>query len=145
MVISRPGRWRGGEAALDPHRLLGEPAEELSGVGDLRLGLGERLAHLERHQQRELVRALVDLLPRAAQDLTALARRVGRPLGLRRGAGVERRPRVLRRRVGDLGERLAGRGVLDRERRAAARVAPLAADVQPASGPPRRLPAPALR
>ena len=34
------------EAALDPHRLLGEPAQELGGVGDLGLGLGERLAHL---------------------------------------------------------------------------------------------------
>ena len=92
------------EATLDPHRLLGEPAEELRGVGDLRLRLRDRLAHLERHDQRQLVGARGDLLPRAAQDLAALARRVRGPLGLHRDARVERRRRVLGRGVGDLGE-----------------------------------------
>ena len=107
---------RGREAALDPHGLLGEPAEELRRVGDLGLGLRERLAHLERHHHRELVRALGDQLERAAQDLAALARRVRGPLALHGAAGVERGLRVVGRRVGDGGDRLAGRGVLDVER-----------------------------
>ena len=110
---------RGREAALDPHGLLGEPAQELGGVGDLGLGLGERLAHLERHQQRQLVGALVHRLERAAQDLAALARRMRRPLVLHGARGVERRRGVVGRRVGDLDERLAGRRVLDVERLAA--------------------------
>ena len=83
---------RGREAALDPHRLLREPAEELGRVGDLGLGLRDRLAHLERHHQRQLVRARGDRLERAPQDLAALARRMRRPLGLH-GDGTRRAPR----------------------------------------------------
>jgi hypothetical protein len=83
MVSSRPGAVRRGRvAALDPHRLLGEPAEELRRVGDLGLRLRERLAHLERHHERELVGLGGDRLVGAAQDLAALARRVRGPLGL---------------------------------------------------------------
>ena len=70
------------EAAVDAHRLLREPAEELRRVGDLGLRLGDRLAHLERHQQREVVGALDHQLVGAAQDLAALARRVLAPRGL---------------------------------------------------------------
>ena len=92
---------RGRVAALDAHRLLGEPAEELRRVGDLGLGLRDRLAHLERHDQRELVGALGDRLVGAAQDLAALARRVRGPLGLhgaRRRRARSRRPPAWRRR-----------------------------------------------
>ena len=98
---------RGRVAALDPHRLLGEPAEELRRVGDLGLGLRERLAHLERHDQRELVGALGERLVGAAQDLAALARRVRGPLGLHGAGGVERAGGVLGRGVGDRRDRLA--------------------------------------
>ena len=114
--------------AVDAQRLAREPAEELGRVGDLRLRLGDGLAHLQRHQQRELVGALVEQLEGAPEDLPALVRRRGGPVGLAVGGGVERGLGVLGGRVGDLAERLAGRRVLDRERRAAARVAPLAAD-----------------
>ena len=74
-------------AAVDPDGLLGEPAEELRGVGDLALRLGERLAHLEGHQQRQVVDPLDDQLVGAAQDLAALARGPSR-----------RRPAARRRR-----------------------------------------------
>ncbi len=83
-------------AAVDAHGLLGEPAEELGRVGDLRARLRQRLAHLERHQQRQLVGLRDDRLVGPAQDLAALARRVGRPLGLRVGGRRQRRQRVLR-------------------------------------------------
>jgi hypothetical protein len=72
-------------AAGDAHGLLGVPAQEVGRVGDLGLGLLDRLAHLERHEQRELVRARGHELERAAQDLAALARGRRRPLGLHVG------------------------------------------------------------
>ena len=49
------------EVAVDPQRLAREPAEELGGVGQLRLRLRDRLAHLEGHQQRQVVGPLVQL------------------------------------------------------------------------------------
>ena len=117
-------------AAVDADGLLGEPAKELGGVGDLGLGLGERLAHLQRHQQRELVIARGELLVGAAQDLAALARGVRGPLGLARSGGGERVEGVLRLGVGDLAQRLAGGGVLDGQRAAAGCGAPDAGDVE---------------
>ena len=48
------------------------------------------------------------------------------------------------RRVGDAGQRLAGRGILDLERLAARGVAPLAADEQLRAGPDRRRSVPGL-
>ena len=55
------------EVAVDPQRLAREPAEELGGIGDLRLRLGNGLAHLEGHQQREPVGALAQQLECASQ------------------------------------------------------------------------------
>ena len=53
----------------DAHRLLAVPAEELGGVRDLALRLGDRLAHLERHHEGELVGPCDEQLVGAAQDL----------------------------------------------------------------------------
>ena len=117
--------------AVDPQRLAREPAEELGRVGDLRLRLGHGLAHLEGHQQGELVGALVERLERAPEDLAALVGRRGRPLGLRwrrrrrapprRPPGSRRRPRTTARR---------SRGPRRASVSPSARVAPLAADVE---------------
>ena len=60
-------------AALDARGLLAEPAQELAAVRDLAARLGERLAHLDRHEQREVLLALLQQVERAAQDLGALA------------------------------------------------------------------------
>ena len=46
------------------HRLLGEPAEELGGVGDLAARVGERLAVLQRHQAGQALRLRHDQLDR---------------------------------------------------------------------------------
>jgi hypothetical protein len=117
-------------APLDAHGLLGEPAEELGAVGDLGLRLLQRLAHLERHEKSEVVLALDDQLPRAPQDLAAVARRRVLPLGLLLVRGSERGDGVVGRRVGDLGYGLLGRGILDREHLSLGPVAPLPADVE---------------
>ena len=121
-----------GEATVDPHRLLGEPAEELGGVGDLAPGLGQRLAHLQRHQQREVLLALEEQVVGPAQDVAALARRHRGPGGLGLGGGLQRLHAVGRGGVGDLGEHASGGGVLDGERRPGLGRAPGPADEQPA-------------
>ena len=85
--------------AVDAHGLLGEPAEELRRVGDLAPRLGQRLAHLQRHQQGEVVDPRRDQLVGAAQDLPAFARGHRREARLGGHGGVERGPPVVRRRV----------------------------------------------
>ena len=117
-------------ATLDPDRLLREPAEELGGVRDLGLGLGDRLAHLQRHQQRELVVALDDRLVGAAQDLAALARRLAAHSGPALDGGLSAAFASSTVRVGDLAESLLGGRVLHLDGRAARRLPPLAADVE---------------
>ena len=85
-----PGaRGRRRVAAADAHRLLGEPAEELGAVLDLAHALGEHLAHLQRHQRREVVGARGDRLEDRTQDLAALPGGRRRPLGLH-GAAASR-------------------------------------------------------
>ena len=69
-------------AAVDPDRLLGEPAQELGRVEDLRLRLRQRLAHLQGHDQGQLVGPLGHQLVGPAQDLAPLPGRMGRPFGL---------------------------------------------------------------
>ena len=75
------------EVAVGAHGLLGEPAQELGGVGGLAARLGERLAHLAHDHARDLVVALGHQVERAAEDLGALARGARGPVlgGGRRG------------------------------------------------------------
>ena len=117
-------------AALDARGLLAEPAQELAAVGDLAARLGERLAHLDRHEQREVLLALLQQVERAAQDLGALARRRRRPRRERLDRGIQRRLAVGGRGVRDLLDDRAGRRVVDLQRLAALGGAPLAADEQ---------------
>ena len=115
-------------AALDARGLLAEPAHELAAVGDLAARLGERLAHLDRHEQGEVLLALLQQVERAPEDLGALARRRRRPRGERLDGGVERRLAVGGRGIRDLLDDRAGRRVVDLERLAALGGPPLAAD-----------------
>ena len=116
-------------AAVDADRLLREPAEELGRVGDLAQRLLDRLAHLQGHEEGQLILALGDHLEGAAQDLAALARRHGGKLGAGVDGGVQRGLGVVHRRVGDVAQRLLGGRVLDAEGALGA-VAPLAGDVE---------------
>ena len=83
-------------ASGDARRLLREPAQELAAVGHLAAGLRERLAHLERHQQRELVRPLHEQFPGRAQQLAARAGGRGGPRRGCRDRGVESRCAIRR-------------------------------------------------
>ena len=84
------------ELAVRAHGLLGEPAQELGGVGGLAARLGERLAHLTHDQVRDLVVARGHQVERAAEDLGALARGAGGPVRGRGRRGVDRGDPVLR-------------------------------------------------
>ena len=92
----------GAVAALDARGLLAEPAQELAAVGDLAARLGERLAHLDRHEQGEVLLALLQQVERAAEDLGALARGRRRPRRERLGGGIQRGLAVGGRGVRDL-------------------------------------------
>ena len=100
----------------------GEPAEELGRVGDLGLRLGERLAHLERHQQREIVGALVRApRRRGAGSRRARAARCAAHSACAATAASSAACASSGVASATSHERLAGRGVLDGERLAAAR------------------------
>ncbi|MPN13202.1 hypothetical protein SDC9_160522 [bioreactor metagenome] len=99
------------EPALDPHRLLGEPAQELGAVRHLAVRLGQRLAHFQGHAGGEEVAAFEDQVERTPQHLGAFPWRGGGPgLGGRAGR-VEGGDRILRGAVGDAVEDLLGGGV----------------------------------
>ena len=87
----------------DAHRLLGEPAEELTAVLHLAHALREHLAHLQGHQGGEVFGAIGDLLEHRAQNLAAFAGRGGGPFGLHGAGGVQR------------GDGVLGGGVRDRD------------------------------
>ncbi len=122
---------RGVVPARDAHGLLGEPAQELGAVGHLPLRLGERLAHLQRHEGGEVVRPLDDGSERRHEDLGAGPRRGPRPVPLRAVRGVQRGEGVVGGRVGDVGEQLTGGRVGHRERVTARGGAPGPVDEQP--------------
>ena len=102
----------GAVAALDARGLLAEPAQELAAVGDLAARLGERLAHLDRHEQGEVLLALLQQVERAAQDLGALARGRRRPRRERLGGGIQRGLAVGGRGIRDLLDDLTRRGIV---------------------------------
>ena len=81
-----------------------------------RASLGQRLAHLQRHQQREVLGPLHDELEGLPQNLRTLTRRRLRP---RRLSRVRRRQRFFAvgdRGAGDRLQQRAGRGIVDVER-----------------------------
>ena len=98
------------EAAVDAHRLLGEPAEELGRVRRPRSSTRRPTcpSRASSAAPGRRLRSTISLVG-AAQDLAALARRVLAPCGLLLVRGGQRRERVLGRRVGDLGDRLPRR------------------------------------
>ena len=121
-------RGRGLVAAGDPDGLVGEVAEELCGVRDLASGLRHRLAHLQGHEQSEIVDALVQQREGAGKDVGALpaeamprSRPAPRP---RLRAPASRRPGWRRRPA----EHLTRRRIEHIERGRSVGVDPLPAD-----------------
>ena len=121
----------GGEvAAVVADGFLGEPAQELGAVGDFAAGFGQRLAHFQGHQQREVLGPFGDQVKGPAQDLGPHPRCGPRPGRLGGVGGVERGDGVLAGGGGEGGEYLPGGGVVHVERAAVGRVPPLPADQQ---------------
>jgi hypothetical protein len=105
-------------------------AEELGGVGDLPARLRQRLAHLQGHQEREVVDPLVQEPEGRHQHVRALPRLECGERRLR-GCGCVQRPHaVVGGRVGHRAQRLARRGVDHLEGRATLGLDPGAVDAQ---------------
>ena len=99
LVVHDDARARGRRArkpADVAHRLLGVPAEELGGVGNLTARVRKRLAVLDGDQLGEPLGVAHDQLEGLAQDFGALARLPARPSPGRRR--LRRRPRPWRPR-----------------------------------------------
>ena len=114
----------------DPGGLLGAPLQVLRREGDLVGRLGERLAHLEGDQHRQVVGAAQEVVGGAAQDAGPLAGGRARPGGLRLVGGGQGVRGVGGAGVGDRADRRARRRVLDGEGRARARGTPAPAHEQ---------------
>ena len=75
---------------VDALGLLGEPLDEARRIGDLALGLRQRLALLQRHDQREVVLRRDHQVVPAAQECRALLRQKLAPGGESGGRGIDR-------------------------------------------------------
>jgi hypothetical protein len=122
---------RGQVAPVRAHRLLGVPPQELGAVGDLALRLLQRLAHLERDEQRQLVGALDHRVEDPAQQLGALAGRGALPAGLRLVRRRQRGVAVTGIGIGHAGQHLVGGRVQHVELAATRCLGPGTTDQQP--------------
>ena len=116
---SRPGRRDRVVQLVDR---LGVPAERLDRLGQVRLAtVRDRLARLERVEQRQLLGVRLDQVGEAQQHGLALGGGAARPAAVVEGAagGGDREVDVGGVARGDRGQRPAGRGVLGRESLAA--------------------------
>ena len=120
----------GAVAAADAHRFFAEPAQEFAAVGDLAERLGQRFAHFDGHEQRELLLAFLQQVEGAAQNFTPHPGRRRSPVGLGGVGGVEGCSAVGHTRVGDGLDDAAGGRVSDIEGAAAGGGDPLAVDVE---------------
>ena len=128
-TIRRSGERLRDHAPVEPLGLLAEPLVERGGVGDLGLGLEERLALLAHEQRGEVVGALEHQVGEAAQDARPVLGCPVLPGGERPLGGFDRPSRLGCAHPRHLGDRRAGRRVDDRERRAGVGVDPGAVDI----------------
>jgi hypothetical protein len=118
-------------AAGDPYCFLGEPAEELPAIAHLGLRLGQWFAHLDRHQQGQIVPTPLDRLERPAEDLRPLARRRLGPVGSGNHSRIQRSGAVRHSGIGDGLHHRTGGWILDGKGRSRSGRPPLAADEEP--------------
>ena len=117
---------------VDADRLFGEPPEELCAIGHFTSRLGQRLAHLGGHDQRQILLSFEDQFVCPAEDVAACARRCCCPALLGGRGRLDGRSGIGLCTLGDVGDDLTGGGVLDREGGAVRCLVPFAADVQAA-------------
>ncbi len=118
------------DVAVDAVGLLAEPLEKAGGVGDLAARVGQRLSLLEGHQTGEALGLIAHRRGHGQENGAAIVRRPLRPVALGGARRLDGLGHVGLRGIGDLGERLAGRRVLDAKAPTADRREPAAADKQ---------------
>ena len=122
------GHVAGDSLAIDALGLFAEPFDEARAIGHLATALGERLALLGGHQDRQILLMLHHQVVPAAQDLGALLAGFRGPGLLRLVGDVDRLRDLGPAQIGDRGENVAARGVGDVEGLAVLRGDPLAAE-----------------
>ncbi len=105
--------------AIDALGLLGEPFDERRAIGDLALGLGQRLALFAHHDRREIVGVGQDRVEPGAQDRAALLAGLGAPGGQGRARRRDGAPGLGRAEIGHGRDRVAIRRVVHGEALAA--------------------------
>lgn len=108
-AVTRDGGGYG--VAVDARGLLAEPLEEVGGVGDLALGVGRRLAVLPGDEGREVLGVGDGQVVPLAEELGALAARLGAEGLEGLGGGGDGLFRVVLVKVGGCADELAGGGV----------------------------------
>ena len=122
-------RRRQGTAVVT-NGLLAEPAQVLSAVSNLTVGLCQRLAHLQGHQRSKLVLALLHQVKSTAQQVGALACGRACPLILNRAGSIQSLLRILRRSGSKGSDNLTGCRVVHVESGAIGGVYPLTINQQ---------------
>ena len=125
----RVGRLGRDRVAVDALALLPHPLQESGGVADLGIRLGQRLTLLARHDHGEVAAVPEHQIGERAQICRALACGTRTPGRERRVGALDRPARLRGAHARHLGEHLAGRGIVHRERRAGVGRAPGAVDV----------------
>ena len=126
---ARAGLLGRDRVAVDALGLLAEPLQEGRRVADLGVRLGQRLALLARQDHGQVAAVAEHEVGEAAQDRGALARRPRAPGGQRRRRRLDRAARLGDAHARHLGQHLAARRIVHRERRARVGRGPGAVDV----------------
>ena len=105
------GREARNRIAIDALCFLAEPFDEACGIGDLALGLRERLALLRRHDGAEIVLVRHHQIEPAAQHRRALFGGPGTPCRHRRIGEFDGAPGLDHPHIGDVPDHGAGRGI----------------------------------
>src|SRR5215212_9707446 len=123
------GELRRRRRAEQPPALTGHVEADVDSRLDVAARLGDDLAHLARHQLRDVFLLVDQELPEAVEDLAALRRGHEPPLLERRLRRLDGAIDVLGARLRECPDQLAGRRTVALEGLSARRVDPLAADV----------------
>ena len=119
-----------GQHPVGAHGFFGKPAEEFGGIGGLAHGIGAGFAVFQRDQMREMLKPRCHQLPRFAQHLRAVARRLGGPFFHRSFSGIQCSICIRDFRRGDRGDHFFCGGVQHVKTFVRCTFAPCAVDIK---------------
>jgi hypothetical protein len=120
----------GDDAAIGAARFLGEPVDDVGAGEYFTFGVAQWLALFEGQERCDRIDPLAQHVGRLAHDFRAVERRYLAPRAKAFVGGFERAVEIALVGMGDGADRLAGRGVDDRDRATAGRFGPLPVEEQ---------------